>query len=256
MSKPYFPQDDNSLTEDEAVQLFNQISEEEFHKLYSLNSTKCLPNLPLYTLDYAKFFDMTKTSEVLGRLAAGDRMTKGWMLAGPYFGGTCLSLYIESHPEIVADKNILDLASGSGAVAITAAKQGADKVVAVDCDGLAIEMIKRNAEANYVDVAPIRESIFKLDMSEYKGFTVLIADAFYPNYGLEGLLQRDMLELAKTMPIYAASGHEYAEFFEKCGEELSLSKEQEALINNVFKTQPKFLGRVGCPFAKQNRDPQ
>jgi predicted nicotinamide N-methyase len=256
MNNMYLDEDERPLTEEEAALLFNQISEEDFHRLYSLKSTKCLPNLAFYTLDYGKFLAMSKSSETLRRLNTGDRMVKAWMLVGPYFGGTCLSLYIESHPEIVAGKNVLDLASGSGVVAITAAKQGAEKVVAVDYDGLAIEMIKKNAKANDVDVIPVRESIFRLDLSKYKEFTVLIADAFYPHAGLEGALQREMLKLAKTMPVYAASGFESVEYFKKCGEELSLSEEQKTLVKGVYKERPKFLGKVGASSAKQNRDPQ
>jgi predicted nicotinamide N-methyase len=56
------------------------------------------------------------------------------------------------HPELVRGRRVLDLASGSGLVAIAAAKGGAAEVMAADLDAHAAAAIALNAAANGVDV--------------------------------------------------------------------------------------------------------
>lgn len=73
-----------------------------------------------------------------------------WAFA--WAGGQALARYLLDHPEIVAGKSVLDFASGSGLVAIAAAKSGARHVDAADIDPFAIEAIALNGEANGVHV--------------------------------------------------------------------------------------------------------
>ena len=78
--------------------------------------------------------------------------------ASPYWahwwgGGLALARHILDHPEIVASKRVLDLGSGSGLVAIAAAKSGAGHVTAADIDRYAIAAIPLNAAANGVSIA-------------------------------------------------------------------------------------------------------
>ena len=74
-----------------------------------------------------------------------------WAFA--WAGGQALARYILDHPEIVAGRDVLDLASGSGIVAIAAAKAGARRVVAADIDSFAATAIVLNAVLNDVDIA-------------------------------------------------------------------------------------------------------
>ncbi|GAA4706718.1 hypothetical protein Prum_055490 [Phytohabitans rumicis] len=67
-------------------------------------------------------------------------------------GGQALARYVLDHPDIVAGRRVLDLASGSGLVAIAAALAGARVVVANDIDPYAITAIEANARVNDVDV--------------------------------------------------------------------------------------------------------
>jgi predicted nicotinamide N-methyase len=69
-----------------------------------------------------------------------------WATAWP--GGQALARYVLDNPEIVAGRTVLDLASGSGLVAIAAAIAGAAEVTANDTDGYAIAAIEANANAN------------------------------------------------------------------------------------------------------------
>jgi predicted nicotinamide N-methyase len=63
-------------------------------------------------------------------------------------GGLALARYLREHPDVVADRRVLDLGSGSGLCAIAAAMAGARLVTAVDVDRLAIAAIELNASAN------------------------------------------------------------------------------------------------------------
>ena len=70
--------------------------------------------------------------------------------ACPWAGGQGLARYVLDHPEAVAGRRVLDVASGSGLVAIAAAKAGARAVTAGDVDENALAAIALNAAANGV----------------------------------------------------------------------------------------------------------
>ncbi len=67
-------------------------------------------------------------------------------------GGQALSRYVLDHPECVAGKRVLDLASGSGLVAMAALRAGASSVLANEIDPYAIAAIDLNAAVNGLDV--------------------------------------------------------------------------------------------------------
>jgi len=71
--------------------------------------------------------------------------------AYPWAGGIALARYLLDHPAQAAGQTVLDLASGSGLVAIVAASLGAD-VTASDIDPVAITAIGLNAAANGVTI--------------------------------------------------------------------------------------------------------
>ena len=71
-----------------------------------------------------------------------------WAFA--WAGGQALARYVLDHAECVRGKRVLDLASGSGLVAIAACKAGAREVTAADIDTFALAAVKLNAETNDV----------------------------------------------------------------------------------------------------------
>ena len=71
-----------------------------------------------------------------------------WAFA--WAGGQALARYVLDHREIVAARSVLDFGTGSGLVAIAAAKSGARMVVAADIDGFAAAAIGLNCWANGV----------------------------------------------------------------------------------------------------------
>jgi predicted nicotinamide N-methyase len=107
--------------------------------------------------------------------------------AFPWAGGQGLARYILDHPETVAGRHVLDVASGSGLVAIAAAKAGAKTVIAGDIDENALAAIALNAAANntpQVTARPVdlaaRLSARALAVDVHRvPDVVLAADVFY-----------------------------------------------------------------------------
>ena len=98
-----------------------------------------------------------------------------WAFA--WAGGQALARYLLDHPVEVEGRDVLDLASGSGLVAIAAAMAGAAPVTASDVDLFAVAAIALNAEANGVAVAGTMEDV--LDGDGGGADVVLAGDVFY-----------------------------------------------------------------------------
>ncbi len=97
-----------------------------------------------------------------------------WAFA--WAGGQALARYLLDHPEAVRDAWVLDFASGSGLVAIAAARAGAARIVASDIDAFALAAIPLNAEANGVKLELAGGDLVGHD----EGWdVVLAADVFY-----------------------------------------------------------------------------
>ena len=97
--------------------------------------------------------------------------------AFPWAGGQALSQYVSSHPEIVRGKRVLDLASGSGLVAVAAALAGAKDVEANDIDPMCEAAISLNAELNNVPIRYRAGSL--LEGHPPEADVILAADVFY-----------------------------------------------------------------------------
>lgn len=101
-----------------------------------------------------------------------------WAFA--WAGGQALARYLFDHPETVEGRRVIDIASGSGLVAIAAAKAGAAAVTAYDVDPLAAAAITVNAAANDVAVhAACADILDQDDLPSPDTDVVLVADAFY-----------------------------------------------------------------------------
>jgi predicted nicotinamide N-methyase len=84
-------------------------------------------------------------------LGTGDPDLPYW--AFPWAGGLALARYLVEHPEEVAGRHVLDVATGSGLCAIVAAHLGAASCRAVDVDPLAEAAVALNARANGVRIS-------------------------------------------------------------------------------------------------------
>jgi predicted nicotinamide N-methyase len=93
-------------------------------------------------------------------------------------GGQALARYVLDHPDVVAGRTVLDVATGSGVAAIAAAKAGAEHVRALDVDPAAAAAAARNAAANGVVITSAEWDVgAKADLG--RADLVLAGDVFY-----------------------------------------------------------------------------
>lgn len=85
-----------------------------------------------------------KTEDELGEMGLAPPF---WAFA--WAGGQALARYVLDHPETVNGKRVIDLASGSGLVAIAAVKAGAAHMIAADIDAFAVTAINLNTTLNF-----------------------------------------------------------------------------------------------------------
>lgn len=98
-----------------------------------------------------------------------------WAFA--WAGGQALARHILDHPHLVSGHRVLDLAAGSGLVAIAAAKAAATTVTASEIDQFAVTAMALNADANGVRIDTLRTDLLTEDPN---GIDVILAgDVFY-----------------------------------------------------------------------------
>jgi predicted nicotinamide N-methyase len=105
-----------------------------------------VPELRLHLADDAVSL-WQLTEEQLGELGLPPPF---WAFA--WAGGQALARYLLDHPGVVRGKRVLDVASGSGLVAIAAMKAGAASALAADIDAFAAHAARLNAALNHVRV--------------------------------------------------------------------------------------------------------
>lgn len=133
----------------------------------------------------------------LWRLAERDEHFGTPYWAHIWGGGLALARYLLDTPGIVAGRSVLDLGSGSGIVAIAAAKAGAKSVVAADIDPYAMASIALNAEANAVAVLPSLQD--PTSGPAPAADVVLVGDLFYdPDLAVRVTAFLDRCLLAKA----------------------------------------------------------
>jgi predicted nicotinamide N-methyase len=97
-----------------------------------------------------------------------------WAFA--WAGGQALARYVLDNPQLCSGRHVLDFASGSGLVAIAAAKAGATRVTASDIDLCAEAAIGLNAAENSVQMECLCADL----IGEDGGWPVVLAgDIFY-----------------------------------------------------------------------------
>jgi predicted nicotinamide N-methyase len=130
----------------------------------ALQLAPLLPELKLY---------LAHPGSGLSRLDLSE--TPYWAYLWP--GGALLARYFLDRPQTVRGKNVLDIGTGGGVVALAAAKAGARRVVANDVDAHAIAAVALNAQANGVTIETICGDI--LDGDVPNADLIVIGDLFY-----------------------------------------------------------------------------
>jgi predicted nicotinamide N-methyase len=147
--------------------------------------TIILANTELSAVPLVPEVQIYQASEPIGMWEHTERATGATCLDPPFWafawaGGRALARYLLDHPVVVRGRRVIDIASGSGLVAIAAAKAGAATVTAYDIDPLAAAAVALNARANQVAVASVCTDVFNGDGPRpAAGDLVLVADAFY-----------------------------------------------------------------------------
>ncbi|MGA9658902.1 MAG: 50S ribosomal protein L11 methyltransferase [Asticcacaulis sp.] len=111
----------------------------------------------------------------LSQLMTGDGGPPYW--AYHWAGGTVLARYIFDHNALVKGRRVLDLGTGSGVVAIAAAKCGAAYVMASDTDPRALVALGLNAEANQVGIEACAGDLTQGPVPDVE--LILVGDLFY-----------------------------------------------------------------------------
>ena len=137
----------------------------------TLMSPPLVPEVQLYLAHEAVPL-WQKTEEELGQLGLPPPF---WAFA--WAGGQALARHVLDHPDQVAGKRVIDLASGSGLVGIAAMKAGAARVLAADIDAFSVEAIAINAETNGVLLDATARDL--LDQPVNDCDVILVGDLFY-----------------------------------------------------------------------------
>jgi predicted nicotinamide N-methyase len=97
-----------------------------------------------------------------------------WAFA--WAGGQALARHVLDAPELVEGRSVLDLATGSGLVAVAAARAGGRPVTANDIDPLSLAATRANAAANAVEIGIAEGDLL---VSDDRYGVVLAGDVFY-----------------------------------------------------------------------------
>ncbi len=129
-----------------------------------------VPELRLHLADDAvALWEMTE--EQLGEIGLPPPF---WAFA--WAGGQALARYVLDHRDCVAGKSVIDVASGSGLVAIAAMKAGARSAVAIDIDPFCAPAALLNAKLNNVALATSDADPIGAPTS---ADVILVGDLFY-----------------------------------------------------------------------------
>ena len=135
-----------------------------------LQTVPFVPELRLHLADEP--IELWEQTEQAG---AGEQPPPFWAFA--WAGGQALARHVLDDTDLVAGRAVLDLATGSGLVAVAAARAGASVVTANDIDPLSLAATEANAEANGVTVRTVEGDL--LDSTQYEAGVILAGDVFY-----------------------------------------------------------------------------
>jgi predicted nicotinamide N-methyase len=113
-----------------------------------------------------------------------------WSFA--WSSGQVLARWIMERKELVKGRAVLDFGTGSGIVAVAAARAGARKVLACDIDPVSLEAVKANAELNQVEIAVSKD----FESAAGEGLEVILA--------ADVLYDADILPFVKRFPELAS----------------------------------------------------
>ena len=133
------------------------------------------------------------TEEELGEMGLPPPF---WAFA--WAGGQALARWLLDHPDQVAGKRVIDLATGSGLVAVAAMKAGAASVLAADIDPFCAAAVAANARSNGVEIAFTADNLLEAPPQAFD--LICAGDVFY-----EGPMAAAMLAWLKQARVAGAN---------------------------------------------------
>jgi predicted nicotinamide N-methyase len=140
----------------------------------TLTQVQTIPDVPEIRLRLAQD-TMALWEEMEQEIGNGDLPPPFWATA--WAGGVALARYLLDNRNVVAGRDVLDVATGSGVVAIAAALAGARTVTACDIDEVAIAAATINAQLNGVHISTERCDVRQIRAPI--GALVTAGDVFY-----------------------------------------------------------------------------
>jgi len=110
-------------------------------------------------------------------------------------GGQAVARYLLDFPSVVAGREVVDIATGSGLVAIAAALSGAGQVRATDIDELAVVASRLNATLNDVSLDAAVADVRKLTVGP--DTLVTVGDVFYDEK-IAAVMTEELARLARS----------------------------------------------------------
>lgn len=145
------------------------------------------------------------------------------------------------------NKRVLDLCTGSGAIAIAVAKQTSSKVVAIDVSEKAIELAKENANLNQADIEFVVSDLFENLKGEK--FDVIISNPPYIKREDLVSLQKEVKDFEPTMAL--DGGTDGLDFYKKiCKEAKEYLTENGVLIMECGYNQAQDVEKMLKGFSK------
>ena len=170
------------------IKLIKSLSKEDYKKIETIVKRRANGEPISKIFGYTNFYglDFIVTNDVLSPRMDTERLVE--------------IVLKETKPK----QSVLDLGTGSGAIAITIAKNSKTKVTAVDISDLALKVAKQNAKNNNVKVNFIKSNLFD-NLSRFSKFDIIVSNPPYiPTKDIDGL----DVEVKNYDPILALDGGE------------------------------------------------
>jgi len=175
-------------------------------------------NTRLQTVPHAPEISLWLADEItpLWRLTEEELGAMGlpppfWAFA--WAGGQALARWLLDHPAQVAGQRVIDLATGSGLVAVAAMKAGAASVLAADIDPFCAAAVAANARSNGVEIAFTDANL--LDAPPPPVDLICAGDVFYEKPMAEAVMV--WLKQAKTNGTRVIVGDPGRTYFPRSG---------------------------------------
>jgi predicted nicotinamide N-methyase len=176
-----------------------------------------------------------------------------WAFA--WAGGQALARYVLDNPAHVSAKSVLDVASGSGLVAIAALMAGGKNVEASEIDDFACAAIAENARAN--SVTRLTTVGDRID-SDHGWDVVLVGDAFYEKPLADRLLPwLETLKARGAKILIGDPGRNYfpkARFEHLARYEVPVTRALEDARSRMRRSRPQTSG--GCELGGSATHPR